>query len=111
MSSITDLHDHYLKTYEDFIVVSDFNGSETSAALDSFLDERKCEIIIKNETCFKSVKGLCLTYFLQVHQVYIRLQTYLRQELATITFRFKQCLSLRWSQKFLQKKYFQNISQ
>ena len=48
MSSITDLDDHYLKTYEDFILVSDFNGSETSSILDSFLDERKCEIIIKN---------------------------------------------------------------
>ena len=64
MSSITDLHDHYLKTYEDFIVVSDFNGSETSSILDLFLDERKCEIIIKNVTCFKSLKGLCIDLLL-----------------------------------------------
>ena len=25
LSSITDLRDHYLKTYEDFIVIGDFN--------------------------------------------------------------------------------------
>ena len=39
LSSITDLLDHYLKNYEDFIVIGDFNENETSPALDSFLDE------------------------------------------------------------------------
>ena len=43
LSSITDLLDHYLKAYEDFIVIGDFNESETSPALDSFLDEQKCK--------------------------------------------------------------------
>ena len=52
LSSITDLLDHYLKTYEDFIVIGDFNESETSPALDSFLDEQKSKNI-KNKTCFK----------------------------------------------------------
>ena len=56
LSSITDLLDHYLKTYEDFIVIDEFNESETSPALDSFLEEQKCTNI-KNKTCFKSVKG------------------------------------------------------
>ena len=42
LSSITDLLDHYLKTYADFIVTGNFNESETSPALDSFLDEQKC---------------------------------------------------------------------
>ena len=60
LSSITDLFDHYLKTYEDFIVIGDFNESETSPALDPFLDEQKCKNIIKNKTCFKSMKGLCI---------------------------------------------------
>ena len=36
LSSITDLLYHYLKTYEDFIVIADFNESETSPAVDSF---------------------------------------------------------------------------
>ena len=60
MSSITDLLNHYLKAYEDFILIGDFTDSETSPALDSFLDEQKCKNIIKNKTCFKSVKGLCI---------------------------------------------------
>ena len=72
LSSITDLLDHYLKTYEDFIVIGDFNESETSPALDSLLDEQKCKNIIKSKTCFKSVKGsfidLILTSRPSLHQ-------------------------------------------
>ena len=60
MSSITDLPGHYLKTYEDFIVIGDFNDSKTILGLDSLLDEQKCKNIIKNKTCFKSVKGSCI---------------------------------------------------
>ena len=82
LSWVTDLLDHYLKTYEDFIVIGDFNESETSPALDSFLDEEKCKNIIKNKTCFKSVKGS----FLPVDRVYMNLKTCLRQELVTISF-------------------------
>ena len=66
MSSITDLLDHYLKTYEDFIVIGDFNESETIPALDSFLDEQKCKNIIKNKTCFKSVRGSCFDLILTI---------------------------------------------
>ena len=61
LSSITDLLDHYHKTYENFIVIGDFNESETSPPLDSVLYEQKCKNIIKNKNCFKSVKGSCLT--------------------------------------------------
>ena len=64
LSSITDLHEHYLKIYEDFIVIGDFNESETSPALSSFLDEQNCKNIIKNKTCFKSVKGSCIDLIL-----------------------------------------------
>ena len=64
LSSITDLLDHYLKTYEDFIVIGDCNESETSPALDSILDDQKCKNIIKNKTCFKSVKGSCIDLIL-----------------------------------------------
>ena len=57
MPSIADLLDHYFKTYEDFIVIGDFNESETSPAVDSFLDEPTCKNIIKNnKACFKSAK-------------------------------------------------------
>ena len=34
-SSITDLLDRYLKTYKNFIVIADFNESETIPAVDS----------------------------------------------------------------------------
>ena len=63
MSFITDLLDHYLKTYEDFIVIGEFNKSEVSPAMDSFLDEQKCKNF-KNKTCFKSVKGSCIDLIL-----------------------------------------------
>ena len=60
LAFITDLLDHYLKTYKDFIVIVDINENETSPALDLFLCEQKCKNIIKNKTCFKSVKGSCI---------------------------------------------------
>ena len=50
LSSTTDLLDHHLKTYEDFIVIGDFNESETSPAVDSVLSKRQCKNIIKNKT-------------------------------------------------------------
>ena len=41
--------------------------------MDSFLDEQKCKNIMKNKTCFKSVKGSCinliLTSKLSLHQL------------------------------------------
>ena len=64
LSSITDLLDHYLKTYEDFIVIGNFNESETSPALDLLLHEQKCKNIIKNKTCFKLVKESCIDLIL-----------------------------------------------
>ena len=51
-----------MKTYEDFIVIGDFNQSETSPALDPFLDEQKCKNIIKNKTFIKSMKGSSNSY-------------------------------------------------
>ena len=73
LSSTTDLLDNYLKTYEDIIVIGDFNESETNPALDSFLDEQKCKNIIKNKTCFKSVKGSCIDLILTSRSIYKRI--------------------------------------
>ena len=47
---MTYLFDHYLNTAEYFIVIGDFNESKTSPVLDLFLDEEKCNNIIKNKT-------------------------------------------------------------
>ena len=49
LSSVTDLLDRYLKTYQDFIIRGDFNESESSPAMDS-LNEEKCENIIKKKS-------------------------------------------------------------
>ena len=61
---MTYLFDHYLNTAEDFIVIGDFNERKTSPVLESFLDEGKCNNIIKNKTWFKLVKGSCTTLIL-----------------------------------------------
>ena len=47
---MTYLFDNYLNTAEDFIVIGDFNERKTSPVLESFLDEGKCNNIIKNKT-------------------------------------------------------------
>ena len=65
LASITDLLDCYHKTYDDFIIIGDFNESETSPVVDSFLDKQKCKNIIKNKTCFKSDKGSCIELILK----------------------------------------------
>ena len=56
--------DQYPNSYEDFILIGDFNESKTSSALHSFLYEQKCKNIIKNKTCFKSVKRSCIDLIL-----------------------------------------------
>ena len=61
LSSITGLLDHHLKTYEDLILIGDFNEIETSSVMDSFSEEKRCKNIIKNKPCFKSVKDHVLT--------------------------------------------------
>ena len=37
MSSITGLLDHYLKSYEDFVIMDDFNANESHPAIETFL--------------------------------------------------------------------------
>ena len=100
LSSITDLLDHYLKTYEDFIVIDDFNEIETSPALDSFLEEQM-STNIKNKTCFKSVKGSCIDLNLtsrpSLHQFQNVFQTGISDHYLLIY------TMLKWSQKFFQR--------
>ena len=52
--------DHYLQHYEDFIILGDFNESEHSPKMQSFLNLQGCKNIIKNKTCFKSLEGSCI---------------------------------------------------
>ena len=53
LSSISDLLDHYLKIYEEFVVIGDFNESETSSEVDSLSNEQKCKNI---KNCRKVVE-------------------------------------------------------
>ena len=60
LSVITSLLDHYLKHYEDFVILGDFNETEDGNNMKSFLDEQGCENIVKAKTCFKSTEGSCI---------------------------------------------------
>ena len=119
LSSITDFLDHYLKTYEDFIVIGDFNESETSPALDSFLDEQKCKNIIKN----KSVKGSCIDLILtsrpSLHHItnvfetgisdhHLLIYTILK---STYTKMERKVLSKRCFKNFSEQSFLQNLKQ
>ena len=41
LSSITGLLDHYLKSYEDFVIMRDFNANESNPAMETFLNQHK----------------------------------------------------------------------
>ena len=60
LSSITGLLDHYLKSYEDFVIMGDFNANESNPAMETFLNQHKCKNIIKSKTCYKSQEGSCI---------------------------------------------------
>ena len=51
LSSITGLLDHYLKSYEDFVIMGDFNANESNPAMETFLNQHRCKNIIKSKTC------------------------------------------------------------
>ena len=54
LSSITGLLDHYLKSYEDFVIMGDFNANESNPAMETFLNQHKCKNIVKSKRCYKS---------------------------------------------------------
>ena len=114
MSSITDLLDHYLKTYEDFIVIGDFNEGETSPTLDSFLDEQKCKNIIKNKTWFKSVKVSCINLILasrpSLHQFTNVFETGISDHHLLICTMLKSTYT-KMEPKFFSKRCFKNFSE
>ena len=60
LSSITGLLDHYLKSYEDFVIMGDFNANESNPAMETFLNQHKCKSIVKSKTCYKSQEGSCI---------------------------------------------------
>ena len=49
LSSITVFLDHYLKSYEDFVIMGDFNANESNPAMETFLNQHKCKNIIREK--------------------------------------------------------------
>ena len=45
--TITGLLDDYLKCYDDFVIVGDFNANESNPAMENFLNEHKCKIYLR----------------------------------------------------------------
>ena len=114
MSSITDLLDHCLKTYEDFIIIGDFNKTETSPALDLLLGDQKCKNIIKNKTCFKSKKASCIDLILtsrpSLHQFTNVLETEISDHHLLINTILKSTYT-KMESKVLSKRCFKNFSE
>ena len=54
LSSITDLLDHYHKSYEDFVIMVAFKENDGNPATGIFLNQYKCKNIIKSKTCYSS---------------------------------------------------------
>ena len=40
--SITGLLDHYLNSYEGFVIMGDFNATESNPTIETFLNQHKC---------------------------------------------------------------------
>ena len=60
LSSIKVVLDHYLQSYEDFIILGDFKEKELNPKIQSFLSQQGCKNIIKKQKCFKSLKRSCI---------------------------------------------------
>ena len=54
LSSLTGVLDQYLKSYEDFVIMGDFNANESNAAAETFLNQHKCKNVIKSKIRYKS---------------------------------------------------------
>ena len=57
--------DQYLKTYEKFLLLGDFNAEDTEPILSEFLEQYEAKNIMKNKTCFKNPdRPTCIDLFL-----------------------------------------------
>ena len=86
-----------------------FNESETSPALDSFLDEQKCKNIIKNKTVKGSCIDLILTSRPSLHQFTNVFETGISDYHLLIYIILKSTYD-KMESKVLSKRYFKNFS-
>ena len=63
--SVGNTLDQYLKTYEKFLLLGDFNAEDTEPILSEFLEQYEAKNIMKNKTCFEnSDRPTCIDLFL-----------------------------------------------
>ena len=57
--------DPYLKAYEKFLLLGDFNAEDTEPILSEFLEQYEAKNVMKNKTCFKNPnRPTCIDLFL-----------------------------------------------
>ena len=54
---VSNALDSYLMTYDKFILAGDFNVQEDEQVIAEFLDKYNANNLVKNKTCFKSIKN------------------------------------------------------
>ena len=56
--------EHFCTRYEYFLIIGDFNLIESNDSLHDFMHDLNLETIVKERTCFKSVKPTCIDLIL-----------------------------------------------
>ena len=69
LNSLTKIIDYFANTYDNHLILGDFNLEPTDSALMGFLDSHSLTNLIKTNTCFKG-KGSCMDLILTNRQVY-----------------------------------------
>ena len=63
-NNLCSLLDFYSNMYEHILVFGDFNMTENDSDMSPLINGHKLFTMIKEPTCFKSVKGRCIDLFL-----------------------------------------------
>ena len=63
VNSLTKIIDYFVNTYDNHLILGDFNLETTDSALMGFLDSNSLTNLIKANTCFKG-KGSCIDLIL-----------------------------------------------
>ena len=63
LNSLTKIIDYFTNTYDNHLIIGDFNLEPTDSALMGFLDSNSLTNLIKANTCFKG-KGSCIDLIL-----------------------------------------------
>ena len=64
LEELTKVLDHYGALYENLLIFGDFNEEISQTNMSNFLDSFSLKNLIKNPTCFKSIKGRCIDLIL-----------------------------------------------